>query len=53
MDSRLKAKQGGWRSETMDYSVRHETEARESNGDGGTQRKTDTENVTWTLVYEW
>lgn len=28
MDSRLKAKQGGWRSETMDYSVRHETGAR-------------------------
>ena len=30
----------------MDYSVRHETGARESDGDEGTQRKTDTENVT-------
>jgi len=46
MDSRLKAKQGGWRSETMDYSVRHETGARESDRDRGTQRKTDRENVT-------
>lgn len=33
MDSRLKTRQGGWRSETMDYSVRHETGARESNGE--------------------
>lgn len=46
MDSRLKAKQGGWRSETMVYSVRHETGARESDGDTGMLRKTDRENVT-------
>lgn len=50
MDSRLKAKQGGWRSETMDYSVRHETGTPESDGDRENvkkdrQRKRDTELV--------
>jgi len=39
MDLRLKAKQGGWRSETMDYSVRHETGARESDRDREVRRE--------------
>lgn len=52
MDSRLKAKQGGWRSETMDYSVRHETGARvRATKTAGTRRKTDREKRDTELVY--
>lgn len=43
MDSRLKAKEGGWRSETMDCSVRHETRARESDGKAGRGGERETE----------
>lgn len=56
MDLRLKAKEGGWRSETMDYSVRHETGARrrecdgERHGEKDRQRKRDTKLV---YVMRW